>query len=221
VTLLLITLTSLTYFVFPLPMCIFRVCELTLSKSGTPSKQQYDQFQPPPQYKQEKPPRNGHPQQQETNFEASRQQPARTTNTGSVLPQEVTNALKMIEKYKSGEIRNELQVKEGGDLLLEPIVLTAEIYESQTGWAGTWKLEQLEKIHAELPIRDQKSGKEIKKSIRDFRRHVESTSQPEDEIWYAKDIPLMHLHSCINSKKHRNCMGCTSFWKCVQGIQEG
>ena len=30
----------------------------------------------------------------------------------------------------------------------------------------------------------------------------------------------MHQLSCMNSKKNRNCMGCSTFWKCVQTIQE-
>lgn len=30
----------------------------------------------------------------------------------------------------------------------------------------------------------------------------------------------MHENSCINSKKNKNCMGCSIFWKAVQSTHE-
>lgn len=192
--------------------------------SGVPPKQQYDQFQGQQQFKSadKATPRNGHGQTTESIPADGNRQGNKPI--GASLNFETYIALKTIERVKAGEIKNEVPVKDGGEILSVdfpevPVLLPAEVYETPTGWANNWKPEQLEKIYPELFIRDQKAGRDHKRSIRDFRRHTE-TLPSEDEIWYAKDIPIMHQLSCLNSKKNRNCMGCSPFWKTVQGIQE-
>lgn len=113
--------------------------------------------------------------------------------------------------------------REGGSSLdwsqETPVILTPTAYESQSGWATLWKPEQAEKLQPEFFVRDQKNGRDHKKSLAEFKRHAD-TVQNEDEIWYAKDLPIMHQLSCMNSKKNKNCMGCSPFWKCVQTIQD-
>lgn len=197
------------------------------ANGGTTSKQQFEQYSANPPYKStEKGSRNGHPQGNETpstSDSSSRQASRQTSQPASPPPPyETLIALRTIDRFKSGEIRNELAIKEvtdGFEFPDNPILLTADAYESQQGWSSTWKPEQLEKLHPELFIRDQKLNKDFKRTMRDFKRHADSNPS-EEEIWYAKDIPLMHQLSCLNSKKNRNCMGCSTYWKCVQGIAE-
>lgn len=134
-------------------------------------------------------------------------------------------ALTMLQRYKAGDIKHsvEIPVKDNGEFLVTefpetPVILTSEIYDPSAGWANTWRLDQLEKVYPELYIKDQKAGREYKRSLKDFRRHIEALPA-EDEIWLA-DVALMHQLTCVNSKKNRNCMGCSPYWKSVQGMQE-
>jgi hypothetical protein len=101
-----------------------------------------------------------------------------------------------------------------------PIILNSEIYESTSTWASTWKPDQLEKLYAEIYIRDLKNSRDIKRRVNEFRSHVEDMSVEEDEIWFAREIPMMHQLNCMNSKKNKNCMGCSPFWMCTHKIKE-
>ncbi len=152
--------------------------------------------------------------------------------------QGVAAALKTIERYpiyaliadspryKNGVIKNEVPIKDASALIHDfpesPLLLTSEVYETPfSSWANIWKPEFLEKTYAEIYIRDQKNSKDVKRRISEFRYHVENLQATlEDEIWFAKDIPIMHTMTCMNSKKNKNCMGCSNYWKCVQTIQE-
>eukprot|EP01114_Cavostelium_apophysatum_P017008 TRINITY_DN4958_c0_g1_i3.p1 TRINITY_DN4958_c0_g1~~TRINITY_DN4958_c0_g1_i3.p1 ORF type:complete len:740 (+),score=199.40 TRINITY_DN4958_c0_g1_i3:404-2623(+) len=133
-------------------------------------------------------------------------------------------ALRTIERFRMGEIHNEVPVRAGASLGTDfpehPFLLNLDAFEGpQTNWQNIWKPEQLEKAFPEIFIRDQKNGKDIRRTISEFRRHAD-TNLNTDEVWYAKEVPIMHQPSCINSKKNRNCMGCSQFWKCAQGLQE-
>lgn len=164
-------------------------------------------------------PRNGH--QPEPLPDLSRQPPTRTTQSLGPGSYEVIVALKMIDRYKSGEIKNEIPVKDTNnvDIPDSPCLFNIDAYDSHSTWNTTWKPEQIEKIYSELSVKDLKNSKEIKKPLKDFRRHVDNLTA-EDEVWFCKDITLMHQLSCLNSKKNRNCMGCSTFWKSCQGIHE-
>lgn len=118
-----------------------------------------------------------------------------------------------------------MSVRSGGNVDLgnpeAPILLTPEVYDTQiNSWNTTWKPEQIEKLYPDqIFLRDLKHGTELKKSIAELRRHADS-ALADDEIWYGKDIPIMHNSTCTASKKNKNCMGCSSFWKSVQTIHE-
>jgi len=154
----------------------------------------------------------------------------KNTNNGEIKPsqplQGVFAALKIIERYKNGLIKNEVPLKDYNTLSDEfpehPVLLMPDIYESpSSSWNSSWKPELLEKAYPEIYIRDQKNSKDIKRRISDFRYHAENLqSSQEDEIWFARDIPIMHTISCMNSKKNKNCMGCSVYWKCVQTIHD-
>lgn len=199
-----------------------------VGSNGGNSTKQYDQYQGnTQQFKStDKSSRNGHPYTNEAGQPSGEPISRQPIKNNSSFSSEAYIALSIIQRYKSGEIKrsNEIPLKDNGDFLNadfpeNPFLIGNDVYDSPSaGWTNLWKLEQLEKVYPELYIKDQKAGKEFKRSIRDLRRHVESPSS-EDEIWLA-DIALMHHLSCINSKKNRNCMGCSSYWKCVQGIHE-
>jgi len=145
----------------------------------------------------------------------------------SIRPlQGVAAALRTLERFKNGEIKSEVAVKAASllnetDFPEEPTLINTDVYESKQDWQNTWKPENLEKIYPEVYIKDLKSFKDVKGSMHDFRKHVESLNNTtSDEIWFAKDIPIMHNSSCINSKKNKHCMGCSSYWKTVQSITE-
>lgn len=135
-------------------------------------------------------------------------------------------SIRTIERLRNNEIVKDIEAEDGGnDLSLDeleiPIVLEQDTYEStaQNNWSLHWKPEQIEKTFPEITVVNQKSGLVEKKSIRDIRRHAENPPA-EDEILLAKDIPLMHQASCLSSKKNRNCLGCSYFWKFAQTAQE-
>lgn len=134
-------------------------------------------------------------------------------------------ALKMVERYRSGLVKNELPTKEANtltnDLPEHPIILTSEVYDTPNNWNTVWKPENIEKIHPEIYVRDLKNAKETKKRVAELRQHAESVSSTgDDELWMARDIPLMHQLSCLSSRKNRNCLGCSNYWKCVSSVQE-
>lgn len=135
--------------------------------------------------------------------------------------------MKTIERFRKGEIRSEVMLMEGGvplmhDFSEQPTVLSNEAFAPNSkamNATANWKPEQLEKIHSEIAITDQKTGNVSKSSVAEFRRHVE-TLESEEDVWIARDITIMHQASCLNSRKVKNCMGCSTYWKHVQTIQE-
>jgi hypothetical protein len=195
------------------------------SNNGANASKQYEQYQgTPQQFKSpDKSPRNGHPPSINEPTQAALAQTGRVA--AAPMNYEPYFALSMLQRYKTGEIKHSLEipVKDNGDFLVNefpetPVIVTTDVYDAPTAWPNTWRLDLLEKTYPELYIKDQKAGREYKRSLKDFRRHIEALPA-EDEIWLA-DVPLMHQLTCVNSKKNRNCMGCSSYWKCVQGIQE-
>lgn len=139
--------------------------------------------------------------------------------------EEVQIALRIIQRFYNSEIRNDIGHLEGGVSLTEfpeqPVIFSMDAYENPSSWNSIWKPEMVERIFPDFCLRDQKNDVDLKKSIREFRRHTENTSPDNrEEIWFATDLPLTHQASCLNSKKNRNCLGCSSFWKSVQLIQE-
>jgi hypothetical protein len=154
----------------------------------------------------------------------------------SIRPtQGVQAALKTIERFRSNLLKSEIPLRDGisrnliksnlksastlSEFPEQPFILNSDIYDNISNWPNTWKPDQLEKLYAEIYIRDLKNSRDIKRRMNEFRYHVENLPA-EDEIWFAREIPMMHQLSCMNSKKNRNCMGCSSFWKCTQTVQE-
>eukprot|EP01117_Protostelium_nocturnum_P009792 TRINITY_DN3498_c0_g2_i2.p1 TRINITY_DN3498_c0_g2~~TRINITY_DN3498_c0_g2_i2.p1 ORF type:complete len:775 (+),score=185.57 TRINITY_DN3498_c0_g2_i2:138-2462(+) len=141
-------------------------------------------------------------------------------------------ALKTISRYKVGDIKNGISTREGVtpfsfDFPEQPVLLNSEIYsDSKNTWNATWKPETLAKVHPEIYIKDQKNTKDLKRTVGDFRNHLkskekETTENNSDlEVWTAPDIPIMHQFACLTSKKNRNCLGCSHFWKSAQSVIE-
>jgi len=199
-----------------------------ITANGAAPTKQFDQYQgTAQQFKSpDKTPRNGHPSGNETlpaQVDANNRLPGRVNS--APLNYEPLIALSTIQRYKSGDIKHstEVQFKDNGETLStefpeHPFLVTSDAYDAPSGWNALWKFDQLEKNYPELYIRDQKAGRDYKRSVRDFKRHVDNLPS-EDDIWLA-DIPLMHQVSCVNSKKNRHCLGCSPYWKSVQAIQE-
>lgn len=135
-------------------------------------------------------------------------------------------ALKTIQRFKNGELKNEVAVRDSqtlGHFPEVPTLITSDAYpdsEVKSNFPNAWRPDNLAKVLSpEISIRDQKSSKDMKRSIVDFRNHLKNLPA-EDEIWHAKEIPLMHHQNCINSKKNRHCMGCSPYWKSIQNVVE-
>lgn len=135
--------------------------------------------------------------------------------------QDVEAALRLLDRARTPEVRLEIETLDSRDFPFtdfteEPKILNSNIYQTQSDWNQVWKFDQLEKMHSELYIKDQRNNRDLKRTIREFRQHA----QNKEEVWYAKDIPIMHTAQCLSSKRNKNCMGCSSFWKSVQYIRE-
>lgn len=139
--------------------------------------------------------------------------------------QGLASAFRTIERLQKGEIQNQLPVYDKvlpSDLVdfQEPLLLGPYVYtDGHNNWPNVWKLENIEAMFPDIYIKDLRFGRDIKRSVKEFRFHGSNMTNAED-TWFGKDIPIMHTPSCMSSKTYHNCMGCSSFWKSVQYIQE-
>jgi len=170
------------------------------------------------------PPSSGDPNPSPNN--ASAFKPPSNYNQIGLL-EGATAALKTVARCKRGEMKNQLPLRDGTSPIFaefseSPLLLSSDIYtETKNSWPTVWRLEGIAKVQPDIFVKDQKNGIGMKKSITDFRAHLKSISDDDEEdIWTAPDVPLMHHFSCMGTKKNRHCMGCSVFWKSTMSICE-
>ena len=149
----------------------------------------------------------------------------------------VETALKIVERFKSGAITNQITVKRNYKQNLpanidsdavkldapfldeQPFLLEDEVFQGRSkDWESIWKPDTLDRMHIDTYVFQQRAGNESKQSVSKFRQHA-STCETSD-VWIARDISLMHTAQCLNSKKNKHCLGCSNFWRTAQSIEE-
>eukprot|EP01118_Nematostelium_gracile_P014092 TRINITY_DN5430_c0_g1_i2.p1 TRINITY_DN5430_c0_g1~~TRINITY_DN5430_c0_g1_i2.p1 ORF type:complete len:776 (+),score=178.42 TRINITY_DN5430_c0_g1_i2:236-2563(+) len=188
-------------------------------------KSNIENFQQPSPFKSEKNNRNGHNTNTSNNMESSGPPTDLRQLPKPQSADDIAVAFRTIERFKNAEISNSLQIStrehlehNGFQESPSPFLMNTDVYENVNIWQNVWKTETLENLFQELSFVDQKTGKEVKRAIRDVKRTTDSGV--EEAILRSDNLTIMHNLSCLNQRKNRNCMGCSPFWKSTQTICE-
>eukprot|EP01116_Phalansterium_solitarium_P023632 TRINITY_DN8391_c0_g1_i1.p1 TRINITY_DN8391_c0_g1~~TRINITY_DN8391_c0_g1_i1.p1 ORF type:complete len:759 (-),score=165.60 TRINITY_DN8391_c0_g1_i1:293-2569(-) len=147
--------------------------------------------------------------------------PLKTLYTGSAA------SLRTVERFRHNEIKLEVPLKDGAapfshSFLDHPSLVTSDAYANQAMWPQLWRPEALAGYFPEVVVSEQNPGSALDRpahTLAEMRAHVDQIHAPED-IWIAKDVSIMHPLSCVVSKAHSNCLGCSTFFNSMANVRE-